>query len=225
MGNQFSNLIKKHKNAVKCFLAVNYHCQQALLELLHSNGVPSDPEELFQFFNTNEKKAKINKLQKKKILKSDQVNLLLPQNQRTFSQKWDITLITLVIIHFSSLLPPSGGSWKIKDPDTNDVTAGACVLNIRNTRNSMNHAAMETLKDENTLNGTFTAVDMYLVNLNYSRIAEFRGMNIEAFDPALFMDTIHCPKEKKDVIVKCLQWYKTENEKSKFFSLFLTCEI
>ena len=98
MGNEFSNLTQSNKNTLKCYLAVNFHCQKALLEVLHNNGVPSDPVELYRFFDTQNNLAKIKQLQRNNVLKDDQVKLLLPQNQRTFSEKWDITLICVVII-------------------------------------------------------------------------------------------------------------------------------
>ena len=211
---EFSNIIQTQKNAVICYLAVNFHCQQSLLEVLHRNGIPDDPEELYKFFDTPDNKAKINQL-KKNVLKDDQVDLLLPQNQRTFSQKWDITLICVVIINFSTLPPPKGG-WKIKVPDPTDFTAASYVIKTRKRRNEMNHATLDSLKDEKTFNDTFSEVEDLLVGLNYTKLVEFQEMNSKSFDPALFMDTIQCPKDEKDVFAKLLQWYKDENERSKF---------
>ena len=215
MVNEFSKIIQTQKNAVICYLAVNFHCQQSLLEVLHSNGIPADPEELYKFFDTPDNKLKINQLKKKKVLKDDQVNLLLPQNQKTFSKKWDITLICVVIINFSTLPPPKGG-WKIKVPDPSDFSEASYVIKIRNIRNNTNHETLDSLKDEKTFNDTFNEVEDLLVGLNYTKFVEFQEMNSKSFDPALFMDTIQCPKDEKDVFLKLLQWYKDENEKSKF---------
>ena len=229
MVNEFSKIIQTQKNGVICYLAVNYHCQQSLLEVLHSNGIPADPEELYKFFDTPNNKAEIHQLIKKKVLKDDQVNLLLPQNQRTFSQKWDITLICVVIINFSTLPPPKGG-WKIKVPDPTDVSAASYVVKIRNRRNNTNHQTLDSLKDEKTFNDTFNEVEDLLVGLNYAKLNEFREMNIESIDPALFdpasfMKDFLCLKDKKDVIEKCLQWYKDEKERSKFWFHFIFDEI
>ena len=213
MGNKFSSLTQIHKNALKCYLAVNHHCQQCLIQIMHNNGIPDDPEELYKFFDAN--KGKILQLRKQKVLFDDQVDLLLPQNQRTFSQKWDITLICVVIINFSTLPPPKGG-WKIKVPDPTDFTAASYVIKTRKRRNEMNHATLDSLKDEKTFNDTFSEVEDLLVGLNYTKLVEFQEMNSKSFDPALFMDTIQCPKVEKDVFAKLLQWYKDENERSKF---------
>lgn len=222
MVNEYSDIIQKNKNAVTCYLAVNYHCQQSLLEVLHSHNVPRDPQKLYDFFNTKENKAIIDELKKKKVLKDDQVKLLLPLNQRTFSNKWDITLTTVVIINFSSLPPPTNG-WKNKNPDPTDSTPAAFVLLVRNTRNNMNHATLDSLKDDNKFNNQFNEVDRMLVGLKYAKIADFRALKSKSFNPVLFMDAIQCPKEKEDVYAKCLQHYKEENEKSKFVILIVTC--
>ena len=213
MGSEIFNLIKTNKNAVKCYFAVNHHSHQALLEVLHSNGVPTDPEELYDFFGKKENKAKIRQLKEENVLMDDQINLLLPQDQRTFSEKWDITLIRVVIVNFSMLPPPITG-WK-RDPDPTDTTPAAYVLRI-----VMNHATLDTFKDDNKFHATFNAVEGMLVGLNYTKINQFRNMKIETFDPALFMNTIQSTKEEENFIKDCLQWYKTENEKSKqlFFS-------
>ena len=218
MVNVFSDVIQENKNSVICYLAVNYHCQQALLVVLHNHDVPTDPYELYKFLYA--KKSNIMQLKKKNVLKDDQINLLLPQNQRTFSKKWDITLICVVIINFSTLPPPNAG-WK-QYPDPSDITTAAIVVRIRKARNDMNHSTLEALKDEKKFNEKFTAVEDVLVTLNYTKIAEFRNMKSKSFNPVLFMDGIQCPIENKNIYIKCLKWYKEENEKSKFIFLLLT---
>ena len=216
MGNTLI-VTKKHENTIKCYLAINFHCQQALLEVLHSHGVPTDPEELYNFFIAS--KAKIIQLGKKGVLKDDQIDLLLPQNQRTFSGKWDVTLICVVIINFSTLPAPTTG-WK-KNPNVTDVTVAAIVLKVRHKRNIINHASLKTFEDSIAFNDYYTEIDGMLCHLNYSKIKEFRALNIKSIDVDKFMDDIQCLKERKDVITQCLQWYKKENEKSKFMFVIL----
>ena len=217
MGTAYSSLTQKHENTIKCYLAINYHCKQALLKVLHSHDVPTDPEELYNFFVAN--KAKIMQL-KGRVLKDDQIDLLLPQNQRTFSGKWDVTLICVVIINFSTLPAPTTG-WK-KNPDVTDVTVAAIVLKVRHKRNIINHASLEQFQDDNTFKKYFAEVDVMLCHLNYSKIKEFRALNIKSIDADKFMDDIQCLKKRKDIITICLQWYKRENEKSKFMLLHNT---
>ena len=220
---------QSNKNTLKCYLAVNFHCQKALLVVLHNNGVPSDPVELYKFFNNTNNLDQIRRLENRKILKKDQVNLLLPQNQRTFSEKWDITLICVVIINFSTLPSPNGG-WEIKVPDPTDITASATVINIRQKRNIMNHASIEAFQDDKTFGDFFTEIGKLLARLKYKNIDQFKAVNIDSinpllFDPASFMKDFQCLKDENDVIEKCLQWYKEEKEKSKSLFHFIFNEI
>ena len=94
----------------------------------------------------------------------------------------------------------------------------------------MNHASIEAFEDDKTFDTYFAEVDVLLAQLNYSKIVQFREMNIDSinpalFDPALFMKDFQCLKDEKDVIEKCLQWYKEEKEKSKFWFHFIFNEI
>ena len=154
MGNEFSSLTNEKKKSIKCHLAVNFHCQQALLEVVHSNGLPKNEEELYQFFAKAENRNKIRNLQKKKLLKDDQVDLLLPQNQKTYSNKWDITLICVVIINFTNLPPPTNG-WK-KELDPKDVTVAAFVVMARHSRNKNNHSTLDSFIDDVEFKDFFT---------------------------------------------------------------------
>ena len=89
MGNELSRQILKpeHRRSIKCYIAVSCHLKDALLDVVHDQqhgGVPKDPAALCQYFNQPNNTQKIKKLQKNKVLKQDQIDLLLTQNQRTF---------------------------------------------------------------------------------------------------------------------------------------------
>ena len=86
MGNELSRQILKpeHRRSIKCYIAVSSHLKDALLDVVHDanhGGVPKDPAALYQFFDKNK-----NKIKKLRFLKEDQIDLLLTQNQRTFSK-------------------------------------------------------------------------------------------------------------------------------------------
>ena len=122
---------------LNCLVAVNVHIRNALLEVLHDpqrGEVPSDPEKLFNFFhrqqNTIKKlKKKRNQRNKRPILNSNQVALLLPRNKRTFSRDWNIPLICVVIINFSNLPPPKNG-W-FRPLGSRDFSVSASVVVAR----------------------------------------------------------------------------------------------
>ena len=224
MGNEFSSLTNEKKKSIKCHLAVNFHCQQALLEVVHDpnyNGLPKNEEELYQFFSKPENIKKIRNLQKK-VLKDDQVDLLLPKNQKTFSNKWDVTLICVVIINFTKLPPPTNG-WK-KELDPTDVTVAAFVVMARHSRNKNNHSTLDSFIDDVKFNDFFIEMRKIVVGLNYTQISKFDDLAIDTIDQALFekhvasfMENIeNSKKEKEIVITEVLRWLKKDNEKSMF---------
>ena len=218
MGNTLSsyNLKPEHRRSIKCYIAVCYHLKEALLDVVHDQqygGIPRDPTALYQFFNQPNNIQKINKL-RKKILKQDQYDLLLPNDQKTCSKKWDITLICLVIINFTSVPKPTKG-WKAT-PDPADSAIGGVVLIGRQLRNGFNHATLDTYSEENDFNVFFTEIENVLVGLNYKKIAEFDGLKNESIDENdidLFMRSVAVKKVKEEIIGAVLDWLKKNNEK------------
>ena len=122
----------------------------SLLRVLHNEdndpsykGLPKDSTELYNQLSTIQK-VKIDKLVKKKILNPGQLELLLPTNgsNMTDSSLFDITLIALMIINFTTLPPPKGG-WKT--PDASDIGVSANVVHGREWRNFVNHNNADTI--------------------------------------------------------------------------------
>ena len=220
MGTEFSRLTQENSRSIKCFLAVNRHLQQALLDVVHDaqyDGIPRDPEELYKYFNRPENIQKIKKLNKN-VLKDDQISLLLPQNQRTFSNKWDITLICVVIINFTTVPPPVKG-WRVK-PDQTDTSTGAFVWTARGLRNVSNHATLETFLEEVDFKAFFTDIRLIIVGLKYKDIAKFDQLadnsihqTIFKDDVDLFMNNIKSIKEKEIIECEILDWLKKDYEK------------
>ena len=210
MGTEFSKLTLENNNSVKCFFAVNFHCQQALLEVVHDpnyKGVPLEETDLYNFFNKPENQRKISDLKRKKILKQDQIALLLSQNQRTFSKKWDITLTCVVILNFLDL----------------PANIKAFVESVRSSRNKQNHSTLETFIGKATFEAYFKEMKRILNGLNYSKISKLDELEIEAIDLVLFKSDVHlfmdgkCPKEKEDINSVVQDWMKRENAKSMFY--------
>ena len=119
--------------------------KQQLLCILHNKnnhghyqGLPEDPADLNTALSTTHKGA-IDKLTKKRVLKQDQLELLLPSDgsQKTDSQAFDITLIVLLIINCTTLPPPVDGWYST--PLDSDISVAANVLRSRAWRNFLNH--------------------------------------------------------------------------------------
>ena len=124
--------------------------KESFLRVLHNedndptyDGLPKDPIELYKELSTTHRTT-IDKLVKIKLLNPDQLELLLPTNgsSMTFSSLFDITLIALMIINFTTLPPPKGG-WKKMDPSDNGVSAN--MVRGREWRNFVNHNNADTI--------------------------------------------------------------------------------
>ena len=209
MGNNCSISFDENKQWLKCLVAVNVLTRDALLEVLHDpkrGGIPSDPQKLYDFFQEKKQQDKIKELQKKKVLNPDQVALLLPQNQRTFSEKWDITLICVVIINFSNLPPPTNG-W-FKPLDAGDISVSAFVVIARSElRNKLNHGTAEDFNDEKTFRPLWQMIYNVLNAFQYTKINDFQDLetdevDVNIFTPEIdrFMDGVDCKKVKKQFL-------------------------
>ena len=144
------NAIKEieHWLRLTCFL--HDPMKNALLQVLHNKlndpsyqGIPENPVALYQFFSNN--RNTLHDLVKKKLLRKDQLELLLPPGgNQTFSSDFDVTLITLIIQYFTNLSPPKKG-WKTKNPPSTDLSIAAFVIRAREWRNFINHVDAKTI--------------------------------------------------------------------------------
>ena len=226
MGNEFSKGFGENKEWLKCLVAVNVHIRDALLEVLHDplrGGIPSDPQELYDFFQEKEQQDKIKALKKKRVLNDHQIALLLPQNQRTFSEKWDVTVTCAVIINFSNLPEPTNG-WFSKLLDPNDFSVSAFVVVARDeVRNKLIHGTPDEYKDEKIFRPFWSRIDLTLTTFNYKKIIDFYNLDTSKVDQTILLtqiDTIMndvSGEDKELIISKALNWLQDYNEKSKFF--------
>ena len=129
-------------------LAVFLHgpLKQHLLIVLHNKnnqgyqGLPEDPTELYKELSTVHY-GTIIKLRRKRVLNDDQLEVLLPTNgeNKTYSDTFDVTLLVVLIINFTTLPSPVNG-WNQKVPHESDTSIAANVLRARAWRNFLNHS-------------------------------------------------------------------------------------
>lgn len=128
--------------------------KQRLLHILHNKdndssyqGLPEDPSDLYNELLTKHKKT-LDNLLKNRILKKDQMEILLPQNgdKKTYSEAFDVTLIVLLVINCTTLQPPVGG-WKQKFPLNSDLSVAANTLRGREWRNFLNHTDASSIDE------------------------------------------------------------------------------
>ena len=232
MGNEFSQRFDENKQWLRCLVAVNVYIRDALLEVLHDplrGGIPSDPQKLYDFFLEKKQQDKIKKLQKKGVLNLVQIALLLPQNQRTFSRKWDVTVTCVVIITFSNLPPPTNG-W-FEPLDVGDFSVSAFVVVARNElRNRLNHGTADEFNDIGTFKPFWSRIKKTLKTFQYTRISDFINLATDKVDLAsfesyidAFMNGFNEKKDRKLIIEKVHIWLQDYNEKSKLQSYYLIC--
>ena len=119
--------------------------KKALLCVLHNKtaqvytGLPEDPAALYQ--ELANRHLVVGKLERKKVFRKEQVNILLPPNDnKVFSKQFDITLIVVLIRHFTTLAPPAVG-WSVNDLKRHeqDKSIAAFVIRAREWRNFLHH--------------------------------------------------------------------------------------
>ena len=227
MGNECSRSFDENKQWLKCLVAVNVHIQDALLEVLHDplrGGIPSDPQELYDFFHKKEQQDKIKELKKKRVLNDNQVALLLPQNQRTFSKKWDTTVIFVVIINFSNLPEPTNGWFQPLDP--NDFSDSAFVVVARNdVRNRLIHGTPYEFEDEKIFRPFWSKIAELLKTFKYTKINEFHNLENGKVHQTILMsqigrimDEAGGKKDQEKIISEAFKWLQGYNEKCKLKS-------
>ena len=135
-------------NAVQFWLrlAIFLHdlLKNSLIWVLHNklndpsyDGLPEDPYKLYEFFKNHKT---LQQLIKNKKLQQDQINLIFPPNDnRTFSSKFDVTLTCFLIRNCCDRLQPPANGWGDKNPPDSDQSIAANVIRAREWRNFVHH--------------------------------------------------------------------------------------
>ena len=155
-----------NKNWAKCNLAADIHLRNNLVEILHNAnnafgnylGLPSDPKDLFNFFNNHKGQIKKRSQKSKKgdlVVFDDQYDLLFPADKQTQISKMDITLIGSIIKKF---LPGH---------------LIAVIDQALKLRNDLKHGTLDDFKTEQQADTKIQDIRNYLVQMKYSRLKDF----------------------------------------------------
>lgn len=118
--------------------------RDGLLNVLHNNGVPKQPKDLYNFLVS--KKAILARLKGKGVITQPQWNLLYPPGENeTNCNLFDITLIVLLIEALTSIAP-NDGNWRIDNPPILDISVGAFCIRAKRIRNYLNHKIYQTVQ-------------------------------------------------------------------------------
>ena len=144
------------------------------------DGLPQDPHQLFKELQNNHGN-KINQLKRKKILKQDQIDLIFPPNDnKTDSSKFDITLICIIIRNCCNRLPPPLNGWDDKNPPVHDKSIAANVIRAREWRNYVHHTEPKDI-DQQTFDNKWLDGTQIINHLGYHYDAN--GLKTISLDP------------------------------------------
>lgn len=212
-----SKYFNEYEHWIRCIIAINHHIRNALLDILHDpeNGLPRNSKKLYNELEKEYEKGKNNKLKyliKKKILSTEEINLLMPDSGISNSQDWDITVIIVVIRNFyKGLKAPKGGWGTI--PNDDDISLAAYLVLAREIRNLFFHSVMDKFKPLSELEFQMKTIKKILVGLAYK--------NIDDFDAEDCLYMIDLAVVKKALQISSNSTYSCEKcsrqlEKSKF---------
>ena len=140
MAPKYSTL--QQKNGFKLQLLREKN-EEYLLILFHKK-FPTDPKKLNAELQKHQ--ATIKLLLKRKLLKQDKYDLLFPASQQTDSQKFDVTLLFLLIRTLCGYKEPTTG-WH-QEPDENDRTEIANAIRLKLGRNLIQHGKVSISTQE-----------------------------------------------------------------------------
>ena len=171
----------------------------ALLCILHNtkndsiyDGLPKDPYLLYQELSTKHLNT-IQQLKKKRVLQQDQIDLIFPPNDnKTDSTKFDITLICILIRNCCDRLPAPINGWNDKNPPAHDTSIAANVIRAREWRNYIHHTEPKEI-DQKTFNTKWTEGTSIVMNLGFQY--NTHGLKQISLDP------------KHDLVLKSLNSY------------------
>ena len=181
-----ASIIKTYEHWLHYGTFVHEPLKGSLLGILHNasgdisyDGLPTDPANLYTEFDKKHR-VKLNKLLQNGILKKDQMQLIFPPGkQETYSNKFDVTLLVVLIINCCNLPPPVNG-WKDKNPPLSDQSKAANVIRARELRNFFHHTEPKDF-DEKTFDAKWLEGDEVVNKLSYKY--DSQALKTASLDP------------------------------------------
>ncbi|XP_057309574.1 uncharacterized protein LOC130647649 [Hydractinia symbiolongicarpus] len=154
--------------------------RSALLDVLHNNGVPKQPKDLYSFLVS--KRTLLARLKGKGVITQPQWKLLFPPGKKeTDCNLFDITLIVLLIEALTSIAPDDG-NWRNDNPPDTDTSVGAFCIRARNMRNYLNHFADITALNGSEFSLKWSELLKILRGLNYNHPFDVNDLKTASLD-------------------------------------------
>ena len=169
-----NDIIKTYDNWLHYGMFVHEPLKESLRNILHNvsgdtsyKGLPINPRDLYTELDQNYRHKLTNLLQIH-ILSKDQFELILPTNApETHSDKFDVTLLAVIIRNCTTLKAPVKG-WKDKHPAASDQSKAANVIRARELRNYFHHIEPKDLDDTQTFDLKWQEGDDIITGLGYT---------------------------------------------------------
>ena len=167
-----ATVMKTYENWLHFGTFVHEPLKASLRGVLHNTtgdvsyiGLPTNPTDLY--IELQKHRYKLNKLVQNRVINNDQMILIFPPNkQETDSEKFDVTLLVVLIINCTNLTPPAKG-WKEKKPADTDTSKAANVVRARELRNFFHHTEPKDF-DKAMFDTKWTEGDIIVNALGYS---------------------------------------------------------
>ncbi|XP_057299018.1 uncharacterized protein LOC130629714 [Hydractinia symbiolongicarpus] len=157
-GSSHHALITNNEYQIKLVTLLNECCDH-LREILHDparGNMPRDKKQLY--LSLKKYKKHLNHL------KRDQLEIVFPQDKKTDSELFDITILCDVLINCCHGIQAPIGGWRTRTPQPNDFSVGADIIRIRNERNNVMHGRAMSSAQYNQL---WNAIEGILRRLGY----------------------------------------------------------
>ena len=187
-----SSIIKTYEHWLHYGTFVQEPLKESLLGVFHNlpgdtsyDGLPTNPKDLYREFDKNHRDT-LNKLLRKGILKKDHMQLIFPPNkQETYSNKFDVTLLVVLIINRCNLPPPVNSllhinGWKDKNPPPSDQSKSSNVIRARELRNFFHHTEPKDF-DKKTFDAKWLEGDEVVNRLSYKY--DSQALKTASLDP------------------------------------------
>lgn len=162
--------IKDSENWCRLAMCTNIHLKQALTDVLHNKmknftvtALPSDSTQLYTFMVHN--KNTLDSSFKKRILKKDQYDTLLPHSKMVDSGELDITLTRYLIRTFCNI-SNLAGIWN--EPQNYDHSIAAAVFRATGIRNQIAHFNDITSLNEIEFKDLWNQIECIMIDLCYT---------------------------------------------------------
>jgi len=143
-------------------------------------GLPENPTDLYHEFNNTYLDA-IHSLKRQGVLKQEQIDLLIPPGDtKTYSDKFDITLIVVLIRSCTTLAAPLNG-WNDKNPPAHDKSYASNVIRAREWRNFVHHCEPSNI-DTAQFNAKWAEGEQIVIDLGGNSY-DIRKLKTISLDP------------------------------------------